>query len=316
MNNYTTISPVLFLVFNRPDTTIRVFEEIRKAKPAKLYVAADGPRGTKPGEDLECAKALSFLPKIDWTCQVKTLIRSENLGCKDAVSSAIQWFFEHEEEGIILEDDCLPSNSFFRYCDTMLDKFRDDTRIRHIAGCNLHRGKKWGEDSIFFTNQTHIWGWASWRRVWKDYDKGLTQYQESEISGKMKNIFADPFIVETWTQIFKEVKAGNIDTWDYQLAFLNFLNNGLAINPNVNLISNIGFGVGATHTLSADSIYANLPLEEMDVITTPIYVLPEKQADYAILSHDFNLPHRWKKHNSFKRKIKRFLKNKLKLPST
>ena len=163
MSEYIAQSPVLFLVFNRPDTTLRVFSEIRKAQPKKLYIAADGPRAERPNEDLLCQQTLDIFKKIDWPCEIQTLFRKENLGCKEAVSSAITWFFEREEEGIILEDDCLPAPSFFRYCDTLLEKYRFDTRIRHIAGVNHHSGKRWGDASIFFANHTHVWGWASWR---------------------------------------------------------------------------------------------------------------------------------------------------------
>lgn len=309
MANYITKSPVLFLIFNRPDTTERVFNEIREAKPSRLYVAADGPRLNRQDEILLCTEALSFLSKIDWECKVETLIRTNNLGCKNAVSSAIDWFFEHEEEGIILEDDCLPAKSFFYYCDTLLEKYRDDTRIRHIAGANLHNGKKWGEASTYFTNQTHVWGWATWKRVWKDYDKDLKIYKEEEVAEKLGHVFTDRFVIEEWTRIFKELKAGKIDTWDFQLAFLNFFNHGLSVNPNVNLITNIGFRPDATHTLAAESPYANLPLEEISEITYPKYILPEKSADYAILAYDFKLKKRWKKHNRIDKRFKRWLTN-------
>jgi len=307
MTPYSTKSPILFLIFNRPDTTERVFKEIRAARPEKLYIAADGPRNERPEEALRCGETLKIVENIDWPCEVKRLYRTANLGCKDAISSAIDWFFENEEEGIILEDDCLPAGSFFYYCDTLLEKYRFDTRIRHIAGCSLQRGKKWGEASTYFANQTHVWGWASWRRVWKDYDKDLKQYEEEEVTDKLADIFTDPFVIADWTRIFKELKAGKIDTWDYQLAFTNYFNNSLSVNPNVNLISNIGFGKDATHTFSTDSPYANLPLEEMTEITYPKYILPEKQADYAVFVHDFDLERRWKKHKKIKYRFKRWI---------
>ena len=309
MTEYTTTSPILFLVFNRPETTFRVFHEIRAVKPSRLYIAADGPRADKPNDITSCTHTLSILSQIDWDCKVMTLIRTTNLGCKNAISSAIDWFFENEEEGIILEDDCLPARSFFYYCDTLLEKYRDDTRIRHIAGCNLHMGKKWGEASIYFANQTHVWGWATWKRVWNDYDKDLTLYNEDEISDKLENVFTDPFVVDDWKKIFKAVTTGEINTWDYQLAFINFFNHGLSINPNVNLISNIGFGSESTHTVEVNSPYSNIPLEELMEISYPKYILPEKKADYAVLSYDFNLKERWKKHNLLRRRFKRWLKS-------
>ena len=308
MQDYITKSAVLFLIFNRPDTTSRVFEEIRKAKPSRLYIAADGPRAGRPDEEILCEQSRAVLAKIDWKCELQTLFRPVNLGCKHAMSSAIDWFFEQEEEGIILEDDCLPDQSFFYYCDTLLEKYRFDTRIRHIAGSNLQRGKTWGDASIYFTNQTHVWGWASWRRVWKDYDKELKRYDEREVHEKLSNIFNDRFVLEEWTKFFIQLKAGEIDTWDYQLAFTNFFNNGLSVNPNVNLITNIGFREDATHTLSTNSPYANIPLQQLWEITYPTYVLPEKKADYALFTYDFNLAHRWKKHNKLKNRVKRWIK--------
>ncbi|WP_316837466.1 nucleotide-diphospho-sugar transferase [Pedobacter nutrimenti] len=312
MSTYQVKSPVLFLVFNRPDTTLRVFNEISKAKPPKLYIAADGPRSGRIDDERLCKETIEIISKINWECEVKTLFRKENLGCKEAISSGIQWFFDQEEEGIILEDDCLPANSFFHYCDTLLEKYRFDTRIRHIAGSNLQLGKKWGEASVYYANQTHIWGWASWRRVWKDYDKDLKKYEENEVPLQLAKIFSDPFVVDSWTHIFKDVKAGKIDTWDYQLAFTNYFNNSLSVNPNVNMISNIGFREDATHTINSDNPYANIPLEEISEITYPKYVLPEKMADYAMFNRDFNLEERWKRHNLLRRQFKRWLKKKFK----
>ena len=311
MSNYVVKSPVLFLIFNRPDTTLKVFNEIRIAQPSKLYIAADGPRKDRLNESSLCEQTRAILGKIDWDCEIKTLFRKNNLGCKEAISSAITWFFDNEEEGIILEDDCLPSKSFFYYCDTLLEKYRLDTRIRHIAGSKLHIDKTWGSASTYFTNQTHVWGWASWRRVWKDYDKNLSNYQENEVRHQLGNIFSDPFVVDSWVNIFKELKAGKIDTWDYQLAFLNYFNNSLSINPNVNLISNIGFGESATHTFEPNHIYSNIPIGEITDITYPKYTLPEKDADYALFQHDFNLVERWKKHNKLKYQVKRWFKRKL-----
>lgn len=309
MDNYITKSPILFLIFNRPETTFRVFNEIKAAKPSRLYIAADGPRPERPEEAILCQQTIDIVSKIDWQCKVEKLIRTSNLGCKQAVSSAIDWFFENEEEGIILEDDCLPAKSFFYYCDTLLEKFRYDSRIRHITGCNLQNGNTWGNASTYFGNQTHVWGWASWKRVWADYDKDLKRYDEDEIAEKMSNIFTDAFLIEEWVSIFRDVKSGKIDTWDFQLALINYFNNSLSVNPNVNLISNIGFGEAATHTVSVDSPYANIALQEIVEITCPEYFLPEKKADYAVFNYDFKLDERWKTYNSLRRRFKRWLKS-------
>ena len=305
---YQTKSAVLFVIFNRPDTTFEVFEQIRNAQPARLYISGDGPRAHKPGEDVLCAEARSVINRVDWECEVKTLFNDKNLGCKDAVSAAVTWFFDNEEEGIILEDDCLPANSFFKFCDVLLEKYRDDTRVRHITGCNLQQGKKWGNGTYYFSNRTHVWGWAGWRRVWKEYDKNLTRYEGEEIEKQIQNIYADPLVVEGWMNIFNEVKAGKINSWAYPLDFINFFNNGLVIIPNENLIKNIGFGEGATNTLVEDDFYANNTLHEIDEIVDPVFILPEKQADCFIFDNDFQLEQRRRKENSFGQKIKRLFR--------
>jgi hypothetical protein len=305
---YKTQSPILFIIFNRPDTTQRVFDKIKETQPPRLYVAADGPRATKPTEAEMCEQARAIIKQVDWPCEVKMLFRDSNLGCKHAVSSAIDWYFENEEEGIILEDDCLPANDFFRYCDTMLERYRHDTRIRHVGGCNLQMGKKWGDASYYFSNMTHVWGWAGWRRVWKEYDKELSRYHSNEVRPQLETIFSDKFIVDTWEELFNHVKGGRIDTWDYQLGFLNFFNNSLSVIPNVNLISNIGFGENSTHTTDANSLNANLPLGKLGDITHPLYVLPQKGADLFTLRYDFNIEARWKKYNRPKYKVKRWFK--------
>jgi len=313
MNIYQVKSPVLFLIFNRPDTSIRVFNEIRKAKPLRLYVAADGPRNERKNEAQLCEKTRAIIEKIDWDCEVKTLFRQQNLGCRDAVSSAIDWFFGQEKEGIILEDDCLPAESFFRYCDTSLEKYRNDSRVRHIAGCNHQMGKKYGDTSTFLSNQTGVWGWASWSRVWKDYDKTLKAYDSAEVPQQLAKIFKDPFLLEIMIKIFNDVKAGKINTWDFQLAFINYFNNGLSVNPNVNLISNIGYGKDATHSVNEKDPLSNLPTEDIaEIITYPKYMIPETTADYEVLARSFKLSEKWDRHNLLRRRLKRWLKSLIK----
>ena len=309
---YQAKSAVLFVIFNRPDVTTWVFNEIRKAAPKRLYVAADAPR-TGVETDVElCKQTRAIVENIDWECEVKTLFRDENVGCRAGVSSAVTWFFSFEEEGIILEDDCLPANDFFRFCDELLDRYRNDTRIRHITGCNLQFGKKWGNASYYFSNMTHVWGWASWKRVWKDYDRYLTEYDNDEVKIQLTNIFNDPLIVEGWWNIFNDVKAGKVNAWGYQLDFANYFNNGLTIIPNVNLISNIGFDKRATHTLDELSVYAGIPLGELGEMLHPVFILPQKQADLTVLTRDFDIEQKRKKQNAWHRKLKRWYKAKLK----
>jgi len=306
---YETRSAVLFLVFNRPDVTYKVFDRIREAKPSRLYIAADGPRANKEGEALLCEETRAIIKKIDWNCEIKTLFREKNLGCKESVSSAISWFFDHEEEGIILEDDCLPTNSFFRFCDTLLEKYRHDIRVRHITGCNLQQGQIWGDATYYFSNISHVWGWAGWKRVWNEYDKNLTGYSNYEAKRQLSNIFSDPLIVDSWYDIFTQVKAGKINSWAYPLGFLNFFNNGLCIIPNYNLVSNIGFGENATHTSNDDSLNANVDLQEITTITDPVVFLPEKKADEFSLGYEFHVEERRRKQQLLRRRVKRWFKS-------
>ncbi|MXV50011.1 nucleotide-diphospho-sugar transferase [Pedobacter sp. HMF7647] len=307
---YQTSSPLLFIIFNRPDTTLTVFERIREAKPKRLYIAADGPRTSREDEEHLCSEARKVIEQVDWDCSVETLFREKNLGCKYAVSSAVDWFFSKEEEGIILEDDCLPSNDFFRFCDEMLVKYRYDSRIRHITGCNLQYGKKWGDATYYFSRNVHVWGWASWKRVWNSYDVELSKYQRPEAERQFSNVFSEQLLIQSWVDIFQQLKDGKIDTWDYQVGIINFFENGLCVIPNCNLVSNIGFGQNATHTFNEVDRNANIPHEDLPAeVIHPEYILAETKADSLLLNRDFDIENRLKKLRKKERKmqIKRLL---------
>ena len=305
---YQTESAVLFVIFKRPETTKLVFDQIRNARPKKLYIAADGPRPGFNDEKILCEQTRETVSNVDWECVVKTRFNEKNEGCKYGVSAAINWFFSNEQEGIILEDDCLPAKSFFKFCDTMLEKYRYDTRVRHITGCNLQFGKKWGDASYYFSNRVHVWGWASWKRVWDDYDIKLAKYDDTQITEVITNIYNDDLVTEAWAKIYLDVKSDKVNSWAYPLDFVNFFNNGLVIIPNQNLISNIGFNAGATNTLDKCSIYANIPSVEMDEISHPVFVVPQKQADLSIINRDFDIEKKRRKQNSMKQRIKRLIR--------
>lgn len=253
--------PVLFLIFNRPDTTRRVFEAIRQAKPVRLFVAADGPREDRQGEAEKCAQVRSIIENVDWDCEVVTLFREKNLGCRKAVSSAIDWFFEKTEEGIILEDDCLPSQSFFMYCQELLEYYRNDTRIMQISGSNFFKSDI--EESYFFSKYGPIWGWATWKRAWKYYDVTMRFWPEIKLKKMHYDFCFDEDEVKAREDIFDSVYNGAIDTWDYQWVFAKLVNNGLSITPIENLISNIGFSEDATHTTSKGDKRENLERKEL-----------------------------------------------------
>ena len=295
--------PVLFLVFNRPDTTRRVFEVIRQAKPSRLYIAADGPRENKPGEDQKVQAVRGYvLGNVDWDCEVKTLFRPKNLGCKLAVSSAIDWFFENEEEGIILEDDILPDPSFFPFCVQLLDKYRHDERVMMISGNNLHGWVETGPNSYYFSKYGLIWGWASWRRAWKRYDVTMRLWPQRCSEGFLKTLDTSERFYWRWN--FEHVFSGHIDTWDYQWCFASLVNKGLAVISTVNLISNIGFGEGGTHTKEFDARRAAFRIESIRFpLIHPEKLIANDQAD-KLLRDNFHrmsiLKYVWR---TFKEKI-------------
>lgn len=247
---------VLFLVFNRPDTTKQVFEAIRQAKPPRLYVAADGARDGKLGEAERVERVRKISTEVDWRCEVKTLFREKNLGCKFAVSRAITWFFESEKHGIILEDDCLPAQSFFWYCEELLNKYKDDKSIYLISGDARGPEAIGMEEDYGFCKYPLIWGWASWSRVWSMYDVNLNEWGKN--SDHLLNIATSYKPTKYfWYKAFNGVRNGKINTWDYQLVYTLLINKGKCVVPRCNLISNIGFGSNATHTTNESSQEAN-----------------------------------------------------------
>lgn len=284
-NNFTQShslkTAVLFLVFNRLDTTKKVFEAIRKAKPPRLYIAADGTREQKQDED-EKVKAVReyVIANVDWDCEVKTLFREKNLGCKYAVSGAIDWFFENEEMGIILEDDCLPSQSFFWFCEELLDKYKDDMRIGMISGNNFQKGMKRGNGDYYFSIFPHIWGWASWRRVWKYFDLTMPTYPEFKNENYIDRLFIERGSKQYWLNIFNLICQNKIDAWGYYLVYSMFTQSFLSISPNINLVANIGFDKRGVHTTNPNNPIANIKSFEMQFpIIHPKIVMRNYDAD-------------------------------------
>jgi hypothetical protein len=275
-------TPVLFLIFNREDTTQKVFEAIRLQKPKYLFVAADGPRKNKEGETEKCRRVRELI-QVDWDCELKTLFRAENLGCKTAVSEAITWFFDQVEQGIILEDDCLPDPSFFLYCEELLDRYKDDTRIGHIGGNCFLPGIIQEDLSYDFCSFAHIWGWASWRRVWKNYDVNLsywTKYKNNRdkiddlFNSMREKTYFSSFISDTLSEKKK------INTWDTQYQFSLRTQSQLSIYPAVNLVTNIGLDSetathtkGNNHKLLIPASAIQLPLKH------PQYIMRNKKID-------------------------------------
>jgi hypothetical protein len=261
--------PILFLIFNRLDTTKQVFEMIRKVAPIKLYIASDGPRENRDDEKEKVETVRNYvLESMDWDCEVKTLFRDVNLGCGKAVSEAITWFFKNEEMGIILEDDCLPSLSFFPFCKELLEKYKDNEKIYHIAGY-IQLANTGITHSYYFTPFMNCWGWASWRRAWNQYDFDLTNVDIFLSSKKLEKLFIRYPDRKERIDNFKKMEKHKIDTWDYQWEYCIFNNNGICINPAKNLITNIGFGVDGTHLISVDPHRFNKKRFEITKIKHP-----------------------------------------------
>jgi hypothetical protein len=240
-------TPILFIVFNRIETTEVVFEQIRKYRPERLYIAADGPRIEKPGEEQKCLEVRQLFQNIDWPCDVKYMFREANFGCRKGVPAAIDWFFKNETEGIILEDDIVPNGSFFLLMEELLVKYRDDHKVASISGCNLISSKYKYPESYFFSHYPNIWGWASWKRAWDFYDSDMLDWttwsQKNLKNFKDKTAYFESY----WQEEMNHIVAG-ADSWDHQFIFSCWKNNFLHIIPRDNLIENIGFGVAATHT--------------------------------------------------------------------
>jgi len=272
---------VLFLIFNRPGTTQKVFEEIRKARPSKLFISADGPRtGVSSDGDL-CRAARDVVKQVDWECELYTNFRDTNLGCKIAVSSAINWFFENVEEGIILEDDCVPSQSFFWFCQELLDWYRDDERIMEISGCNFQFGRQRGDGSYYFSRLNDVWGWATWKRAWEHYDIEMKSFPRFGEGNQLRNYFEDEEVIEWLMSYFQEAFEGVSNVWSSQWTYGICAQNGLTIVPNVNLVSNIGFGrEDATHgSGNTWGLLGNRKACEVNEIIHPSFRLPDREAD-------------------------------------
>jgi hypothetical protein len=273
-------SAILFLVFNRPDTTLEVFEAIKQAKPPRFYIAADGPRRNKVGETEKCVQVREIIMHgIDWNCEIRTLLRDENLGCGKAVSQAISWFFEQEEEGIILEDDVLPHPEFFEYCDILLERYRDNVNVKFISGRNALNGEAANLDSYYFSAFNYVWGWAAWRRTWDIYDFSLKAKTANEFNKVLDNYFDSMNIKRYWRNIFDIMKVDPFDTWDYQLTFSLWFDNAISILPNTNLIKNIGFGENATHTVNKQDLRKHLEYKSIFPITHPNKIVINNEAD-------------------------------------
>jgi hypothetical protein len=275
--------PVLFLVFNRPYHTRQTFEALRKIKPRYLYIGADGPREGNARDVKKCQEVRNIATAVDWECEIKTLFNQKNLGTKIAVSNAITWFFNEVEEGIIIEDDCVPDPTFYNFASAMLDLYRHDERIMHINGTNLLMGKQIVTDSsYYYSNLCQVWGWATWRRAWQHFDAFMKDFEAIDKVQLLSTISDDPAVSNYWYGCLDSVYRGEVDTWDYQWFYAFWKKRGTAVTPSLNMVSNIGFGEEGTRTIIKFNPFSKMKRYPMKkIIHPPAFAINESADRYS-----------------------------------
>lgn len=260
--------PVLLCIFNRPELTAKTFAAIARQKPKTLLIAGDGPRAKNPRDEELVDQTRRIIEQVDWDCNLQACFQNENVGCRKQMAQAISWGFEQAERLIILEDDCLPNESFFPYCRELLDRYADDTQVMTIAGINNLTTNS--ATDYLFSKYPLIWGWASWRRAWQHYDLPMADWQNPRIQQQTLNQFTQSDAERAyWQNIFDAQASGAINTWDYSWTFASWKMGGLTIVPRTNLVSNIGFGGFATHTVDGGSKLANRPTQPLTLKKHP-----------------------------------------------
>lgn len=302
--------PILFLVFNRPDKTRLAFERLRAARPSRLYIAGDGPRDDHPTDTEACAQTRAIADDIDWPCNVQTLFQDQNLGCRQGVTTALDWFFDHEPEGIIVEDDILLDPSFFPYAAEMLERYRDDPKVMTIGAANVLQHVDPSEycpegHSYVFSIQPQIWGWAGWRSTWELYDRTFDDLESAQSIAALKARGHPQYdTAGHWMNRFRRTRSGKIDAWSYGLFYTQWVNGGYCAVPTVNMMENIGFDATATHTVNPDSPQANLRAAAMhSPVNHPDRIAINTRYDAGLSKHVNNV-RRW----TLSRRIKRWLK--------
>ena len=271
-------TPVLFCIFNRPDVTRQVFAAIRQQRPKTLLVVQDGPRANHEPDSERIAVARQVLDLIDWPCDLRTNFAESNLGCRQRMATGITWGFAQCERMIILEDDCLPGNSFFGFCEALLERYANDDRVMMISGNNFQPIER-SPYSYYFSKWSHIWGWASWRTAWQRFDVNIATWPSDKLDTWLSELCCDASELEHWNETFDRQFAGAIDTWDFPWMYSLWRQGGLAVLPNCNLVTNLGFGPMATHTTDVHSPWANLPFCEIETLRHPAIVIRHNEAD-------------------------------------
>lgn len=289
--NYKVKAPVAMIVFNRYEKTLQVFEKVRLAQPSKLYIFADGPREGNLMDIEKCNKVRGVFDRIDWPCKIILEYSENNLGCCHRPFSGISNVFQHEDVAIILEDDCVPDESFFKFCDELLDKYSNDDRIMLISGTNINTTWNRGEYSYHFSKLGGIHGWASWKRSWEKMDVDIKLWNDNTTKELLKEKLSSWFFFFRSKDYDAHVNnSNNVTTWDYQFGFSRLINNGLAIVPCSNLINNIGFDNESTHThYTKKSKTTNLETIEMKFpLKHPPFVIED--FSYDLLFEKFLYP--------------------------
>ena len=277
--------PIAILNFNRPHLTRRVFEVVRQIKPRRLLLIADGPRPSRPDDIQLCAEVRAIFDEIDWDCEVSRKFSDTNLGSFKSNSSGLNWVFDTVEEAIIIEDDCVPSLSFFPYCEELLERYRDDPRVAVISGINLgFPVKSLKTDSYFFSAYTLNWAWASWRRVWKQVDMEMPWWEQETGREMLRTLFPRSGEWKYWYELYERIHSGEMkNAWDYQLILSSFRHSQYCVFPKVNLVSNVGFGPDGTNVTDSSSLMHDFPKGEMVFpLVHPVDVSRSSSVDSAI----------------------------------
>jgi hypothetical protein len=268
---------VALFLYQRPRQLKAVFDAIAAARPTRLFIVADGPRSES--ERAQCEAARTVVADIDWPCDVERLYADHNLGIRQRLGSGLDWVFSHVEEAVILEEDCLPSPAFFSFCNHLLERYRDDERVFGIAGANYQFGRRRSGHSYYFSGYCGVWGWATWKRSWQHYDLNMADWPALDARGLLGATCNSRRERAYWRWIFERTYRGDIDTWDYQLQLAMWKQNALFVVPEVNLVSNIGFGTGSTHTWRANSPLAAIPHGSLADLDHPAEVYRNTLAD-------------------------------------
>ncbi|MBI5078284.1 MAG: nucleotide-diphospho-sugar transferase [Candidatus Yonathbacteria bacterium] len=277
-------TPILLIIFNRPDKVERLINSLRSVKPTKVYVSADGPRENVATDHSRCDRARAVVSQIDWPCEVFTNFHEYNTGADFGPEKAINWFFDNVDEGIILEDDCIAHPDFFRFAKEMLSRYRANDQVMMISGNNFQNEIIRGDGSYYFSKYPSTWGWASWRRAWMHYDTRISGYREFTDRNILDTICQSPAEKKYWTKFFEKINSGELNHWDIKWIFAVWNNNGISITPNVNLVQNIGFGNDATHTFTHDDTMV-VRAVELGEITHPSTTIVDKKADAYLFEH-------------------------------